>query len=110
MYRWVSTIRTNPAIDMSQDVTMTFAEEIDGRTTIAFTRPRVTSESEPVDVSLDSPIYILWATGPENNFNSLDPNSISNHGSSRRGVSSRQRLLPFAADCPSSGKRNIAHL
>ena len=85
---------------------MTFAEEIDGRTTIAFTRARVTNDLAPVDVSLDAGRYFLWATGSEENFNAEDPSSINQHGFNSRGVSSDLIPLPSAAECPAIGKSN----
>ena len=87
---------------------MTFAEEIDGRTIIAFTRARVTNDSAPIDVSLDAGRYFLWATGSERNFDANDPLSIMQHSFNSRGVSSGLIPLPSAAECPVIGKSNIS--
>ena len=103
IYRWAAS-RSTPLVDDNQDLTVTFAEEINGRTTIAFTRARVTGDSAPIDVSLDGAVYFLWATGNENNFNGSRADSISFHSSA--GVSSSTIQLPSAVLCPAIGKRN----
>ena len=71
-----------------------------GRTTISFTRPRVTSESSPTDIALDHPVYFLWAVGGSVNF---DSQSIGYH-LANRGRSSQTIELPSAVECPPIGK------
>ena len=83
---------------------MTSAEEIDGRTIIAFTRARVTNDPAPIDISLDAGRYFLWATGSESNFDANDLLSINMHSGNTRGSSSDPIQLPSAAECPANGK------
>ena len=99
MCRWVGQNREAPFVDDNQDVMMTMAEEVNGRTTISFTRARVTHDSSPIDVALDHPVFFLWATGPVTDFSRQ---SIGIH--IRRGISSQMIELPSAAKCPSRGK------
>ena len=98
MCRWVGNARAAPAVDANQDVTMTMAQQVNGWTTISFTRPRVTRDSAPVDVSLDNPVFFLWATGPERNFDANSAGSIGQHTS--RGSSSEMMRFPSADQCP----------
>ena len=92
------TDRTEPSVDPIQDLTMTMAEHSNGRTTIAFTRPRVTSEAPFTDIALNHSIYILWASGPVN----FNPLNIVMHSS--RGSSAQRIDIPSAAECPPIGK------
>ena len=100
MCRHVTDSRTTPLVDANQDVVMTMAEQVEGETTIAFTRTRITSDSPSIDVALDIPVFFLWATGTQVD---LSTQNIFYHGSNR-GVSSQMILLPSATECPFSGK------
>ena len=98
--RWVGTSRGFPLVDGTQDVRMTMAELNNGRTTIAFTRSRVTDEAVPIDIPLNEPVYLLWATGTTND---QDGQTINYHGASR-GASDGRIRLPSAVECPIIGK------
>ena len=106
MCRWVGGSRGTPSVDANQDVMMTMAEQVNGQTTISFTRPRVTGDSAPTDLSLDGAVYFLWATGNEINYFANQAGSIAYHQASR-GASNQMIQLPSAAECPPVGKRII---
>ena len=89
MCRWVGGSRTFPSVDANQDLTMTMAEEVNGWTTVSFTRARTTGDPSPTDVSLENAVFLLWASGDEQNFNADQPESIIYHGSNR-GVSDQE--------------------
>ena len=102
MFRSVGSIRARPVIDSYQDVTATRAEHFDGRTTIYFTRPRTGRDPSPEDIALDDPVFMLWAFGPLNAFNPLEPDY---HGGNR-GSSMERIEFPSADECPSIGKNH----
>ena len=87
MCRWVGDNLTPPLLDPNQDLTMTMAEQVNGWTTISFTRARTTNDSAPIDVSLANAVFLLWATGTELSFNATQANSINYHGTTSRGDS-----------------------
>ena len=91
-----------PSIDPIQNLLMTMAEHVDGRTNISFTRPRITNETFPTDIALDHPVYFLWATGGSVSFS---PVSIDYHGGQNRGYTLERIALPSATECP-PGKDN----
>ena len=97
--RWVGASRSAPSVDPNQDVTMTMAEQVNGRTIISFTRSITTDDAAPTDVSLANAVFILWAVGPEVNFDGTQSNSIMYHGTSR-GASGQM----IAIDCTSKNK------
>ena len=103
LFRSVGANRSEPSVDPNQDVTMTRAEHIDGRTIIYFTRARITSDPSPVDIALDHPVYMLWAVGPITSFN---PPVIGMHGGTDRGSSMERVEFPSAAECPFIGKNH----
>ena len=56
-----ATIRAEPAIDASQNISDVTATHDNGITTITFTRPRVSTDNR--DLSLDQCVYFLYAWG-----------------------------------------------
>ena len=81
---------------------MTMAEQVNGLTTIAFTRIRVTEDSFPIDVPLNDPVYVLWAIGTDND----QTEQRINYHATNRGLSSQLISFPSAVDCPFIGKNN----
>ena len=81
------------------------AQEVDGVTTMYFTRARITNDGAPVDIALNNSVYFLWATGSVNN---IAAQTINYHGAgggiNNRGVFSERILLPSAEACPAVGK------
>ena len=103
--RWVGNgIRTHPYIDTEPDLTEMEAFEVDGETTISFTRRRTTNDdpSLAVDVPLDQCIHLLFATGHEKNFDAHDRYSIDYHQPTGRTLRQDTVCFPTATDCPFS--------
>ena len=87
--------RTQPPEDPSQDITNTTATLQNGFTTVNFTRPRSSTDSN--DISLDGQNrYLLFAYGTTVN---VAARSISYHGSTR-GVLQSSFCLPPLEACP----------
>lgn len=91
IYRY-ATARAAPQVDSIQSITNYSAEQVESdgnnRTIIRFTRAATTDDDS--DVALNQPIYILYASGSETNYNVSDQNSIAQHasGTANRGFSS----------------------
>ena len=83
-----------PFLDESNDLTATNAINIDGYTTISFTRAVDTGDDDDIDLTMCR--YILWAYGGIVDFDT--PGLLSGH--TRRGVFSEQLCLPDIATCP----------
>lgn len=91
-----------PTVDVNQDLSLIVAEEVNGITSISFTRNRSGTDAAPIDISLDKCVYLLWATGPQLSLDGDDANSIAYHGSSdenNRGISDQTICFPQAAQC-----------
>ena len=106
--------RATPSVDSSQDIVMMSVAEGGGATTVSFTRPFTSTDTN--DRSLTSS-YVLWAfNDDEANFNATAPSSIGYHGGSQRGVlaNSLPSLSMCMGECrltdPGNYKHLIAHL
>ena len=77
--RNVGGARAQPAVDASQDITGTSAVHSGGSTTITFTRPRVSTDTDD-DVSLDQSFFFLHAWGGSVTYASAN---IGYHGNNR---------------------------
>ena len=84
----------DPTVDSSQDITSTSAVLMNGVTTVAFRRERVTGD--PDDVPLDQCLYFLYAWGGA--FD-VTTQVIMYHGGNRE-ASSTMICLPSAIVCP----------
>ena len=93
--------RVAPTVDDHQDITVTLLEQVEGQTTMAFTRARVTGDPSPVDVPLDHPVHILWAYGSADLVH-FETQSIFYHGINR-GSTYDKISLPSAEQCPFHG-------
>ena len=69
------------------------ASRVDGVTTVSFTRPRNSGDSD--DLSLDVCRFFLFAFGPAN----IATGGVSYHGTNRF-VSSDRICIPTFAECP----------
>ncbi len=91
--------RTRPPIDPSQDITAASAELMDGTTTIRFTRPRASTDTN--DISLDQCRFFLWAWG--GSVTNGDPTTIGQHTS--RGIFPNMVCIPD--NCVNGGMQTV---
>ncbi len=84
--------RAQPPVDASQDISDTSYENVNGTTTIRFTRPRISTDPD-VDISLDHCLYFLYAYGG-NVGNFEDPMSVQFHGGHTRGILANRICIP----------------
>ena len=92
-------VRAPPPVDASQDITGASASRMDGVTTVTFTRPRNSGDSN--DISLDVCRFFLFAFGPA----TVATGAIFYHGSNRF-ISPDRICIPTFAEC--SGKTRLA--
>ena len=89
--------RFPPETDASQDITNTAASHTTGVTTIQFTRPRVSSDTN--DISLDVCRFLLYAwSGSANTVTQAIGYHFAN-----RGATGERVCFPSATDCPVPG-------
>ena len=89
--------RFQPATDASQDITNTAASHANGVTTMQFTRPRISSDTN--DISLDVCRFLLYAwSGSANTVTQAIGYHFAN-----RGATAERVCFPSATDCPASG-------
>ena len=92
--RYVPDVR-NPEVDTVSNIEDYSASHVNGITTISFRRPRISNDTNN-DRSLNTLFYILCAwSGTADTIT----RTVSYHGSTNRGVSSVQYLLPSADLC-----------
>ena len=85
----------NPEVDTVSNIEDYSASHVNGITTISFRRPRISNDTNN-DRSLNTLFYILCAwSGAAGTIT----RTVSYHGSTNRGVSSVQYLLPSADLC-----------
>ena len=87
VYRYASA-QAAPQVDGTQSITNYSAvQDGNNRTIIKFTRAATTNDDS--DVNLNQPVYILYASGSENNYDGSDQGSIMQHGmgTANRGIS-----------------------
>ncbi len=87
-----ATANAQPPVDVSQDISDTSYENVNGTTTIRFTRPRLSTDPN-VDMSLDHCLYFLYAYGG-NVGNFEDPMSVQQHSPSTRGNFENRICIP----------------
>ena len=93
--------QSQPSIDASQDITDASVVHQSGVTTVTFTRQRVTSDTN--DVDLDQCVYFLFAWGGSVTYG--NPHSIAYHGTNR-GALSPMICLPSSSECPIASEWN----
>ena len=93
MYRF-ATGYFEPPVDPNQDITDAVASLQNGVTTINFTRPRNSGDSN--DISLDQCRFLLYAYGSSA---SVAAGTITYHGNNR-GTLTERFCPPSAEDCP----------
>ena len=89
-------------MDPSQDISDLAAWAGNGLVGIEFTRPRVTPASNADDISLDEPVYFLFAWGGSLTF---DTRQLGGHSPTTRQPSDSPYMIP--ANC---GGKIITHL
>jgi len=89
-----ATARNEPPVDPNQDITDTVASFQNGFTTINFTRPRNSGDTN--DISLDQCRFLLYAYGGSV---SVATRMITYH-QNNRGILTQMFCLPSANDCP----------
>ena len=97
LYHRFAAGRFPPAADASQDITNTAASHENGVTTIQFTRPRISSDTN--DVSLDVCRFLLYAwSGSANTVTQAIGYHFAN-----RGATAERVCFPSATECPAPG-------
>ena len=89
-----ATIRSQPSVDPSQDIADTVASFQNGFTTINFTRPRNSGDTN--DISLDQCRFLLYAYGSS----AIVATSTIVYHQNNRGLLTERFCLPSAKDCP----------
>jgi len=89
-----ATIRSQPPVDLSQDIADAVASFQNGFTTINFTRPRNPGDTN--DISLDQCRFLLYAYGSP----AIVATSTIVYHLSNRGILTESFCLPSANDCP----------
>ena len=93
MYRF-ATGQFQPPVDPNQDITDAVASLQNGVTTVNFTRPRNSGDSN--DISLDQCRFLLYAYGSSA---TVATGTITYHGNNR-GTLTERFCPPSAEDCP----------